>query len=105
MEEMNNQKEENAAHTEFTKRFESFVKEMRGNMDTQKDSKKAFVVLSIDKSVENESGLLSAVVGDGKLIVELIVRSMHANDDFRRILESCVKANTIFSMLKGLATL
>ncbi len=103
-EEMNKPNEENAVSTEFTEQFGEFVKAM--NAKVQKgEEKKAFIVLSIDKSAEPTVGVVGAVVGYGKTITELIMRVMDTNTEFKNLIEFSVKGQKMFSLLKNLQNL
>lgn len=97
-EEMNKQNEESTVHTEFSKQIEAFAREVSGKMD-DKNTKKGFILLSIDQS-EKKTDLFAAIIGNGKLLSELIMRAMDSNEDLRRILEISVKGLALYSMCK-----
>ena len=92
---MNKQNEESTVHTEFSKQIEAFASEVSVKMDDKTTTNKGFILLSIDKSEKN-TDLFAAIIGNGKLLSELIVRAMNSDEDLRRVFELSVKGHAIF---------
>lgn len=100
-EEMNKQKEENTLNTEFAKRVDEFIKEIREKFE-YKSQDKGLIVFAIDKSDGETSKLLASINGKGKLLLEMLVQAMKDNSNLKNLIQISLKMERLFSFMKDM---
>ena len=98
---MNKQKEENTLNTEFAKRVDEFIKEIREKFE-YKSQDKGLIVFAIDKSDGETSKLLASINGKGKLLLEMLVQAMKDNSNLKNLIQISLKMERLFSFMKDM---